>query len=171
MDKLALATLLSWTGPLQGRKRLQKVVFLLHCAKFPTNAEFILHHYGPYSRDVAQTSDALVEINVIEESGGAPPIGNGFCYKLTDRGNQLLQNTQSPQIEEMLKFQSLANELVKENLWYLELGATIAFFMQEGEDVDNAVTLACKFKNVADGSDSVIEAKRIAEKIHSFQPV
>ena len=57
MDRYQLATLSSWAGErgIQGRKRLQKVVFLLQAAGCPLSSHFTLHHYGPYSRDVADT--------------------------------------------------------------------------------------------------------------------
>lgn len=59
MNRLQLATLLSWADDqsIQGRKRLQKVVYFLQYAGCPLDCRYTLHHFGPYSRDVADACD------------------------------------------------------------------------------------------------------------------
>jgi hypothetical protein len=44
MTRYELAKLAAWAETLHSRKRLQKVVFLLHTAGCPLEADFILHH-------------------------------------------------------------------------------------------------------------------------------
>jgi len=65
MNRLQFATLLSWAGEdgLNGRKRLQKIVFALQQIGCPLDSHFILHHYGPYS---PKTSKLLAKT----DSGG-----------------------------------------------------------------------------------------------------
>lgn len=62
MTRYQLAKLVEWAGELRSRKRLQKVVYLLQAAGAPIEAEFTLHHYGPYSFDVAQLLPRLQPI-------------------------------------------------------------------------------------------------------------
>ena len=70
MNRLQLATLLSWAGDngLHGRKRLQKVVYFLQEAGCPLNCRYSLHHFGPYSCDVADRCDEMVAAGLLEET-------------------------------------------------------------------------------------------------------
>ena len=63
MNRYQLAKLVEWAGCLHTRKRLQKLVYMLQSAGCPLEAEFTLHHYGPYSQEIAGLSDAMVRIN------------------------------------------------------------------------------------------------------------
>ena len=82
MNRLQMATLLSWADDagLRGRKRLQKVVFFLQEAGCPLDCRYTLHHYGPYSRDVADRCDEMVAAGLIDESGGPSTGDMQYAY-------------------------------------------------------------------------------------------
>src|SRR5438876_8802937 len=83
MTRYQLAKLVEWAGILNSRKRLQKVVFLLQASGCPIEAEYFLHHYGPYSQEVARMSDEMVQVGLLEESSQPNPVGVQYAYKLT----------------------------------------------------------------------------------------
>jgi uncharacterized protein YwgA len=145
VNRLQLATLLSWAGDdgLQGRKRLQKVVFFLQEAGCQLDCQYTLHNYGPYSRDVADACDEIVAAGLVDETGG-PPAGQ-YAYSLTAPTRQWLQQTPDAQMQQ---FQALGTELIGENLWTLELGSTILFFYRQRRDWAQALIGACEFKKV-----------------------
>ncbi len=144
MNRLQFATLLSWAGKdgLRGRKRLQKVVFALQQIGCPFDSHFILHRYGPYSRDVADICDEMVAADLVEES---QPMGSAeFFYKLTPQTCELLAKKDSS--NKVKPFEDKAKKLLNENLWTLELGSTILYFYRQSSDWDDAMARACDFK-------------------------
>jgi len=85
MDSYQLAKIVQWVGTLHTRKRLQKVVYLLQAAKCPLDADFFLHHYGPYSNDVARLTDTLVGQQLLIEKEEEAGVGKKFEYELSGR--------------------------------------------------------------------------------------
>jgi uncharacterized protein YwgA len=150
MNRLQLATLLSWTGTegFQGRKRLQKVVFFLQEAGCPLDCRYTLLHFGPYSRDVADRCDEMVAARLVEEVGGPTNGDMQYAYKLMPNARTALSQAPDPV---MKPFQTLGTSLIKENLWKLELGSTILYFYRQIGDWDQAYTRACEFKNALRG--------------------
>jgi uncharacterized protein YwgA len=148
MNRLQLATLLSWAGEngLRGRKRLQKVVFFLQQAGCPLDCRYTLHHFGPYSRDVADACDEIVAAGLVDETGGSAGADMQYTYRLKATTHELLQKTPDAQ---MNRFEKLGTELINENLWTLELGSTILFFYCQAADWDHALARACEFKKVS----------------------
>jgi uncharacterized protein YwgA len=164
MNRLQLATLLSWAGEagLDGRKRLQKVVFFLQSAGCPLDCRYTLHHFGPYSRDVADACDDLVAAGLVEESGG-PAAGGSYSYKLKPQTWSFLDEASDTAMRE---FEALGAELIKADIWQLELGSTVLFFFNQMKDWDLAVAAACEFKKVPSGIDPSQRALMLARRVH-----
>lgn len=57
----------------RGKKRLQKLAYLLKEAGVTTDAEFFLHDYGPYSTNIAQSASMLAFVGHVSES--EEPVG------------------------------------------------------------------------------------------------
>lgn len=165
MNRLQLATLLSWAGDrgLQGRKRLQKVVFFLQQAGCPLGCHYTLHHFGPYSRDVADICDEMVAAGLIDESCDSQAGDRQqYAYKLTPSTSALLNQTPEPT---MRSFQELGRGLIDEDIWTLELGSTILFFYRQSHDLDDAMQKACEFKKVPLQSGRSRKALQLAERL------
>lgn len=166
MNRLQLATLLFWTGDdgIQGRKRLQKVVFLLQQAGCQLECQFTLHHFGPYSRDVADICDEMVAAGLIQEDGGPQTGVMQYKYQLKPQTREMLSQISE---EQMTKFQKLGTSLTKENLWSLELGSTILYFYGQANNWTDALTKACDFKRVDSADKKSLEALELAKRIVS----
>jgi hypothetical protein len=170
MDRYQLATLSSWAGEraIQGRKRLQKVVFFLQAAGCPLDCQFTLHHYGPYSRDVADACDEMVAVKLLQEKVTPNHAGAQYSYTLTPQAEQLLVATakQEPaRAESMEPFRNLGIRLLGEDLWRLELGSTILFFFQQTGDWDHALQRACEFKKVSQEAAPTVAALNLAREV------
>ncbi len=91
MDGALILDLVASAGDeLCGRKRLQKALFLLKSAGVPVDAQFELHHYGPYSRDVAQACDELVTLELLKETQSSESIGAEYSYRVSPTGSVML---------------------------------------------------------------------------------
>lgn len=166
MNRLQLATLLSWAGDngVQGRKRLQKVVYFLQEAGCPLNCRYTLHNYGPYSRDVAEACDELVAAGLVDESGGPAEGDMQYTYSLKPATCKLLNQATAA---EMQPFQERGAALVKENLWTLELGSTVLFFYRQSDDWDHALTRACDYKKVPSNTPASQTALELAKSFEA----
>lgn len=166
MNRLQLATLLSWAGNagLQGRKRLQKVVYLLQEAGCPFRCRYVLHNYGPYSRDVADACDEIVAAGLVDENGAHSAVGMQYSYSLKPTTRQLLQ--QSPDLQ-MQPFQQRGTALINENLWTLELGSTILFYYRQTGNWEEALNGACAFKKMPPDAQSSQAALALAMQFES----
>ena len=166
MNRLQLATLLSWAGDngLHGRKRLQKVVFFLQEAGCPLDCRYTLHHFGPYSRDVADRCDEMVAAGLIDETGGPANGDMQYAYKL--KPNTRIALTQSPDAA-MLRFQQRGTTLMGEDLWTLELGSTILYFYRQAKNWDEALNSACDFKKVVANAEASQAALRLAKQFET----
>lgn len=180
MDKYALAKLVQWAGSegVKGRKRLQKAVFFLQRAGCPFDAEYSLHHYGPYSRDVAEACDELVAAGLLDEDAAPASAGAQYTYRVNADGVAAIAHTEArlgdraPALE---RYKPLADELIAGNLWVLELGSTILFLRDRcghasqlaSQAWDDAVRQACEFKKIDRATDSsVVPAANLANRVY-----
>ena len=165
MNRLQLATLLSWAGDkgIQGRKRLQKIVYFLQYAGCPLQCQYTLHHFGPYSRDVADACDEMVAAGLIVETGGPKGGSMQYEYSLAPQTSKLLERTVDAQLQ---AFKSLGTELLTESLWTLELGSTILFFYSQDLDWPAALTKACEFKKVQPEHATSLDSLTLAKRVH-----
>ena len=148
MNRLQLATLLSWAGDngLHGRKRLQKVVYFLQEAGCPLNCRYTLHYFGPYSRDVADACDEMVAAGLVVETGGPQNGAMQYTYALKPEIRALLDKTPDDRLQQ---FEKLGTDLIKDDIWPLELGSTILFFYAQNSNWEDAFASACQFKNAS----------------------
>lgn len=163
MNRLQLVTLLSWAGEggLQGRKRLQKVVYFLQAAGCPLGCRYTLHHFGPYSRDVADACDELVAAGLVEEHGG-PAAGASYSYTLKPETRHFLQQAADAQMQ---RFAGLGAELIDADLWQLELGSTVLFFHGQLGNWEQSLARACEFKRVPATADTSRSALAFAQRV------
>src|SRR4051812_35269578 len=113
MDNYQLAKLVQWAGTLQTRKKMQKVVFLLQAAGCPFEADFFLHHYGPYSTDVARLTDSLVNNKLLNEEPTENIAGKQYGYSLPSDSKESLQRFEETpagkkRLAEMTQYEDLA---------------------------------------------------------------
>lgn len=171
MDKYCLVKVVQWAEPsgVMGRKRLQKVIFFLQEAGFPSEAEFTLHHFGPYSRDVAEACDELVSAGMLVERAFGNLVGTQYSYSLAPgAAASALSQTErrlSIQAKRVEAYQQLANTLLARDLWELELGSTIYYFQKREQDWAKAIRQACAFKKV--DPNSALAAEALAKSIYA----
>ncbi len=167
MNRYQLAKLVHWAGTLRTRKKIQKVVYLLQSAGCPIDADFLLHHFGPYSSDVAALTDEIVILGFLDEKAQGNAAGRQFNYTLTDRAKQALpQAAATPAGRKaemgMAPFEGRARELLNRDVRELEIAATIVYFRRKRFEWNKAVERACEFKSLEPRSPLVQAAAILA---------
>jgi hypothetical protein len=91
---LVLALLRASDGVVEGRTRLQKMVYLLkNSFNIPFGFEFRMYFYGPYSDSLADALQLLKSVELVEEN--MVEIARGvvqYNYRLTDAGQEFLKS-------------------------------------------------------------------------------
>lgn len=173
MQPYHLAKLIQWApgGELRSRKRMQKVVYLLQaagCAEF--DADFILHHYGPYSQDVAELTDQMVSAGLLaEKEEPNQQIGSSYSYRLSDTAKDSLARFEREEAGKkmaagMQPFQVRAEELFKIDLKELEYAATAVYFHRQKADWKIAEAKTCAFKKLEADSAAMQAAVALAKR-------
>jgi uncharacterized protein YwgA len=162
MDRYQLVKLVEWAGEIDGRKRMQKVVFLLISAGCPIDADYLLHHYGPYSADVAQLTDVLVQLGLLIESANPTQVGQRFSYFLAPESDKVISAFESTDegaqaMAKIAPYRERAQSLFNHSVAELEYAATIAYFHKKGAGWDEAVERTCEFKRLS-RSSSITQA-------------
>ncbi|MHA1965158.1 MAG: hypothetical protein ACW97G_11295 [Candidatus Thorarchaeota archaeon] len=108
-DTILILQMMNTHGQIHGKKRLQKIIFLLkNKHKVPFSFKFRPYFYGPYSSELSDHIDALIKHRFISER--RVPLGfmiNRYDYILTKKGKEyLIEN--APSLENDVK--SLIND-------------------------------------------------------------
>lgn len=105
---LELAKLVKRLGHIDGRKRLQKTVYILQQKGYPFDEVFEYGHYGPYSRALADELDTLVSDGLLIETERTGQYTE-YSYEATDElarvlgGNDAIVGADGIEVDALLK--------------------------------------------------------------------
>ena len=84
---------IDFIGCVYGGTFIQKLFFLIENELFTDlDLNYIKYHYGPFSRDLRNDVDELVEQGLIRESINISHGHEGHCYELTAKGKNEIQS-------------------------------------------------------------------------------
>lgn len=154
MTRYQLAKLVQWAGTLRSRKRLQKVVFMLQAAGCSLDADFFLHHFGPYSEEVARLTDEMARKGLLQEEAEPLSGGKRYSYRLPEQvARQVADLEKTEQGKEWAKqlapFEGKAMSLLQADVKQLEYASTILYFHVHGDEWAAAVEKAAEFKKTS----------------------
>jgi uncharacterized protein YwgA len=139
-------------GSVKGRKKLQKIIYLLQAAGEDFDQDYVFWHYGVFSKTLASDLAYLVSSGIVEESLLADSPYETYEVKLATS----VSNTHSALSERA----NMAKKLAEEEPRTLELLSTIVYLNGQGlrngtlseevkrrkghllSEADNAVALA-----------------------------
>ncbi|MBE3591898.1 MAG: hypothetical protein IMW84_03205 [Thermoanaerobacter sp.] len=116
--------LLRIAGKIEGRKKLQKMVYILKNLGADFKEDFYFHYYGPYSDVLTIELEELKSINVIKED-------------VKEHDNYFPTYTYELNIDDigvkgdLENYKEVIYRLNRENSRFLELVATIMYFKEE----------------------------------------
>lgn len=116
-----------------GRKKLQKMVYIAKVLGYPLQEDFTLYLYGPYSEELAGELQRMKELDLLDERS----LDSSYIIKLTENGKEFLSYFQTNiekdiGTEELNKMKILFKELSNYEPWKLEIIATLFYFYQTG---------------------------------------
>ena len=114
----------SVVGEVTGRKKLQKMIYILQSCGVPFEEKYQFHFYGPYSEELSLRIEELCNLGFIEEEKEDKSNYIQYHYQITEHGVDFLEHFQS----DMPDFSEQANLLLAESSRFLELVATMLFF-------------------------------------------
>lgn len=160
-NEYALVLLLNSVSKIVGRKRLQKVVYLLQQTGVPFTEKFSYHHYGPYSSELQAEIDRLVDYQLVSETC------NNACYtyEITEEGIKFLETYQKVVGEKFSLPQEIVMRLMNTNTQVLEMASTYAYLLEMGYKQKEALAKALELKPHLKGFLS--EAKMLFDEIRT----
>jgi len=107
---------------LVGRTRLQKTVRLLQRVGMPSDYEFRMHHYGPYSEGVQADISLLDRLGLVNEM--EEQANQGHTYSVFEA----MRSAELPEID---RFRQVVSLLSEEETTILELAATYDMYREK----------------------------------------
>lgn len=164
-----LSKLISSVEKVDSRKRLQKSIYLLKLADCPLKCDYLLHYYGPYSFELANLIDQLKGSKIIKESVDLTGYGNQrYISQITNKGKRVLgefekSNAGKDLYAQIKRFIPLFKKLNQEDLWILELGATVAYYYEGNWQEAQAKTAG--FKKIRKNDHNLLKATNLAKEV------
>jgi uncharacterized protein YwgA len=125
-----LLNLVNATGRISGRKKFQKLVYILKHKGFNFKEDYSYYYYGPYSSVLQMEIDDLVRSELLDESLN----NNTYEYSITDKAYEYVRD--SSYSEEQV---SLINMLNQESAYILELVSVFFYLEDSGYNNQNAI--------------------------------
>ncbi len=134
-DELLLARVIDACGDIDGRVKMQKIVYLLSEMGFVTPfQDFTIRQFGPFSRSVAYTTDVLRDSGVIVEDiqalneDAGPESGSQYFYRVSNELKDLIHNNFQLSCKRMNRsLEEACSILRNEDRGVLEVAATRLF--------------------------------------------
>ncbi|ASN04024.1 YwgA family protein [Virgibacillus necropolis] len=113
-----------------GRKKLQKMIFILQKCKVPFEEKYQFHFYGPYSEELTLRTEELCNLGFIDEVKEDKSNYYQYNYTITENGKEFLEQftLNMPEIEG--KVELLKNRSSR----FLELVSTMLYFDNQSRD-------------------------------------
>lgn len=107
-----------------GRKRLQKMVYILKKSGFDFSERYSFHFYGPYSEELTTRIEELCNLGFLVEEKEKEKGYYQYRYTLTNQGTSFLDDSmiQAPNMS------SLIEKMNAKSSKFLELVSTMLFF-------------------------------------------
>ena len=147
----ALLALIGMLGEVEGRKRIQKLVYLLQWLGAPLPQEFGFHFYGPYSDVLDFHLTWLRDTGVVSEvpSRTAAAGYATYRYSATDQGRREVAACPGT-VGGMAKWRAVAQRIATQSPRFLELSATIAYLAERSAGEERDVRQVKPEKNYTD---------------------
>lgn len=144
-----------------GRKKLQKMIYILQKCHVPFEEKYQFHFYGPYSEELSLRIEELCNLGFVAERKEQRSNYFQYNYKIAADGQNFLDQFQM----DMPDFAERAALLKGKSSRFLELVSTMFYFdhLSEKEMTAKIHTVKPKQKYT---DDEISEAARFIQSIH-----
>lgn len=119
-----LMTFFMNAGEIVGRKKLQKMIYILKKCELPFEEKYEFHFYGPYSEELTLRIEELCNLGFISEQKEDKSNYYQYRYTVTEAGEAFLKH--SP--VDLPSFGSKIIKMKEKSSRFLELVATMLYF-------------------------------------------
>ncbi|CAM3137295.1 YwgA family protein [Filibacter tadaridae] len=119
-----IAQFISLATEVNGRKKLQKMVFIAKKMNFPFAEKYELHMYGPYSEELTLRIEELCEMGFLSEQCSDKKSYIQYTYHVSDEGKQFLETAEPPHD----KLAQCIERMNGKSSRFLELVSTLLYF-------------------------------------------
>src|SRR3990167_6886859 len=117
-----IAYLIDLCGKVEGRTRIQKMVYILQYLGYPLNEDFSYSYFGPYSDELRTEVDILTSVDILQETLK----GTTYVYEPTSQMENFLKDSDKLlELKSSPKFSKLIDKLKVAPIPVLEVASTI----------------------------------------------
>ena len=134
LRKLLILLVLKENQRIDGRKKLQKIIYLVNSLGWNAIQDYRFHLYGPYSDDLLSEVENLEEMGLINVTKTSSPFGNPFyLHSLTQKGQNFLESLiRQNDVPALIdKTRRLSTDLSNFSAELLEVMASLYFLSSE----------------------------------------
>jgi uncharacterized protein len=157
-----LITFFSECKEIVGRKRLQKMIYILKKCNFPFSERYQFHFYGPYSEELTLRIEELTNLGFLTESKEKERGYYQYRYTLTEEGGKFLEHYNI----EMNNMNVLIEKMNNKSSRFLELVTTMMYFDHMTKEEVEEKVLAVKSKQNYT-SDELEDAWKFIDEVKS----
>lgn len=107
-----------------GRKKLQKMIYILKKANVPFEEKYEFHFYGPYSEELTLRVEELCNLGFLEEKREDKSRYFQYHYQITEAGEKFLEQLSFDMPDIRKKVEMLQSKSSR----FLELVSTLLYF-------------------------------------------
>jgi len=143
-----------------GRKKLQKMIYILQQSRVPFEEKYQFHFYGPYSEELTLRVEELCNLHFLKEEKEEKSNYHQYHYSITADGETFLKQFEvnMPDIKNQI------NLLQECSARFLELVSTMLYFsyLSKEEIIDKVHTVKSKLKYT---DEEMTEAFRFMDEL------
>lgn len=147
-----------------GRKKLQKMIYILQKCKVPFEEKYQFHFYGPYSEELTLRTEELCNLGFVNEVKEDKSNYYQYNYTITENGQAFLQQftLDMPEIEDQVAL------LKGKSSRFLELVSTMLYFdsLPHADVVEKVHTVKPKQNFTEDEVKDAWEFIGMLNKVH-----
>ncbi|PKR77164.1 hypothetical protein CEY16_10500 [Halalkalibacillus sediminis] len=125
-----------------GRKRLQKMIYIMKKCDIDFSERYSFHFYGPYSEELSTRIEELCNLGFLDEEKEKEKGYYQYRYQLTDSGKDFLKDAEvdTPKLSPMI------TKMNEQSSKFLELVSTMMYFDNFSKDEVEEKVLTVKSK-------------------------
>lgn len=147
-----IVQMISLADEVNGRKKLQKMVYILKKMEFPFVEKYELHMYGPYSEELTLRVEELCEMGFLDETCTDKGSYVQYSYHATEDGLKFSETGGAP----AASLAPCISKLNDQSSRFLELVSTLLYF--DHLDRSEQIAKVRIVKNKLNFSDEEMEA-------------
>ncbi|WP_066188158.1 YwgA family protein [Gracilibacillus timonensis] len=143
-----------------GRKKLQKMIYIMKQLGFPFEEKYTFYFYGPYSEELSLRIEELTNLGFVSEVKEKRSNYYQYRYQVTPEGEDFLKHSQA----KLSIASTLLQDMKQRSSRFLELVATLQYFDHLSEvEIEKKVAEVKKKSNYT--KEDITEARTFIQHL------